>query len=585
MRFDEERQARRRVQRRTAVILTMCTLGIVGMLGRLAYIQFSAHNMQGHDLVASAVEQRREKFELDSGRGDILDRTGASLTGSKLQGLVVLPVWQVNPDYQKLNDLALMLRTDTETLTRQLSEKKEPFLLRLPAAGGELRVVELTDEQVKKVEALQVNGLYAKEVKVRFDDQTVARHVIGFLGEDPNLVANQWGGEYPLDEKVGKMGLEYVYQDVLRGLGISRTIAYYTDAYKQPLNGLGIRESTGENHALNVKTTLNADIQRSVESALNRYNVSSGAVVVMDAETEDVLAMASRPDFDPNQPVIDGGAFPVNKALKAYFPGSIFKSVIAEAALETGVVNPSDTYECPGHIEIGDGTLNCWTTHGTVTAEEAFAQSCNVAFAQMAMKLGREQIDTYSQKFGLGKTVGLSQGDRSPFYGEDTGSVFLKEYSSDRFLANTGIGQEDVRVTPLQAAHLMATIANEGKAGAPRLVQSLHTPDGLLYSEIEPAEKRTVLEKATTRTLKGWMRQVVAAEKGTAHLLHSAKLPVAGKTGTAQTGDPTLHHQWFAGYAPADKPKYVIVVMADSVPDGKARATEQVALQIVNALP
>lgn len=305
----------------------------------------------------------------------------------------------------------------------------------------------------------------------------------------------------------------------------------------------------------------------------------------MDAQAEDVLAMASRPDFDPNQPVIDGGSFPANKALKAYFPGSIFKAVIAEAALETGVVAPSDTFECPGHIDIGDGTLNCWTTHGTVTAEEAFAQSCNVAFAQMAMKLGREQIDAYASMLGFGQTVGLSQGDRSPFYGEDTGSVFLKEYSSDRFLANTGIGQEDVRVTPLQAAHLMATIANEGKSGAPRLVQSLHTPDGLLYSEIKTAEKKSVLEKASSRRLKEWMRQVVAADKGTAHILNGAKMAVAGKTGTAQTGDPRLHHQWFAGFAPYEDPKYVIVVMADSVPDGKARANEQVALQIVNALP
>jgi cell division protein FtsI/penicillin-binding protein 2 len=577
-------KARRRVQRRTAMVLTLCTLGIMGLLGRLGYIQFSAHNMQGHDLIASAVEQRREKFELDSGRGDILDRKGKSLTGSEIRGLVVLPVWQVQPDVQKMNDLALLLHTDTETLTKALSAEQEPFLLRLPAANGEMRVVELSEEQAKQVEALQLNGLYAKMVKVRYDDQTVARHVLGFLGEDPNLVANRWGGEYPLNEKVGKIGLEYVYQDVLRGLGISRTIAYYTDAAKRPVNGLGIRESSGENHALHVKTTLDADIQRSVESAMDRLHLDKGAVIVMDAATEDVLAMASRPNFDPNEPVSDG-QYPVNRALKAYFPGSVFKAVIAEAALEKGLVTPSDTFECPGHLEIGDGTLNCWTKHGTISAEQAFAQSCNVAFAEMAMKLGREQIDEYAEKFGLGHQIGLAQGERTPFYGEEAGSVFLKEYSSDRLLANTGIGQEDVRITPLQAAHLMATIANDGEAGTPRLVQSLHTTDGLLYSEIQTAEKKRVLEKASARELKEWLRQVVAAEKGTARILNGANKPVAGKTGTSQTGDPSLHHHWFAGFAPADKPKYVIVVMAESVPESKSRVTEQVALQVVNALP
>ena len=581
--FDENNN---RMKRRTAGVLTICTLGVLALGGRLFYIQVGApHNMQGHDLVVSAVEQRREKFVLDTGRGDILDRHGVSLTGSAINGIVVLPVWQQNLDHAKINQLAAILNTSTDTLMTALKEKEEPFLLSLPETGtGRKKVVELTKSETDQVTKLELTGIYAKEVKVRYDDQSLARHVIGFLGEDPSLVANTWGGKYPLDERVGKMGLEYQYQDELRGLGLSHTIAYYTDAYKRPLNGLGIRESTGENSALSVKTTLDRDIQASVEGAMNRYGMNKGAVVVLDAQTEDVLAMASRPNYDQNQPMA-GDQYPVNRALKAVFPGSVFKSVIAAAALESGVVKPTDTFDCPGHIDIGDGTLNCWTTHGTITAEEAFAESCNVAFAQMAMKLGRAKIDEYGQKFGLGSPVGLALDGREQFYGEDQGSIFLKPGSSDRFLANTGIGQEDVRMSPLQAAHLMAVVANGGMSGTPRLVESLNTSDGLLYKDFQSPEKKRVIDKTTAYTLKKWTTEVVSAEKGTAHLLANAAMPVAGKTGTAQTGDPNANHQWFAGFAPVDKPKYIIVVMAESVPQSQGRDTEKVALQIINSLP
>lgn len=578
-------QSRKRIQRRIAMLLTLTTLGITALVGRVGYIQIIApHDMQGHDLVASAVEQRREKFELDSGRGDILDRNGASLTGSEIKGIVVLPLWQQYSDWQKINDLATLLHTSTENLVEALRAESEPFLLRLPDMSGEQRLVELNDETAKQVAALEMTGIYAKDVKVRYDNQTLARHVLGFLGEDPNLVANTWGGKYPLNERVGKMGLEYQFQQELRGLGLTSTISYYTDAYKRPLNGLGIRESAEKNHSLSIKTTLDANIQRSVEQAMDQYKLNKGAVVVLDAKTEDVLAMASRPNFDVHRPVI-GEHYPVNRAVKAHFPGSVFKSVIAAAALDQGIVHAEDKFYCPGSIKIGDGTLNCWTKHGELTAEEAFAESCNVAFAQLAMKLGRENIDTYSQQFGLGEKIGLLSDDRVQFYGEDAGSIFLKQYSSDRFLANTGIGQEDVRLTPLQAAHLMAVVANGGEAGRPRLVKSLHTPDGLLYKEYPAADREQVLDKSVALELKKWMRQVVSDDQGTAHLMANADLTVAGKTGTAQTGDPTAHHQWFAGFAPADDPKYAIVVMGESVPDGRTRVTEQVALQIVNALP
>lgn len=574
------------LQRRLVWILALFTLGISALLGRLFYIQvWATDRLYGRDLVAASVAQRRESFAIDPGRGDILDRNGRSLTGSRIRGVLVMPLWKGGPDPGKIGRLAAILRVDPETLRNALMRVERPSLLRLPDPDGKERVFELTEEQAKSVEKLELPGIYAKEVKVRYDDRSLARHVIGFIGQDPELVRNVFGGKYPPDEKIGKMGLEFTFQDDLRGMGPGKTISYFVDAGKRPVNGLGIRMTEEDNRAISVKTTLDADVQKAVEAAVDKHGLKRGAVVVLDAKSEDVLAMASRPQFDQNAPVGKDG-YPDNKAVKAYFPGSVFKIAIAAAALEKGLVRAGDIYECPGFIGIGDGRLNCWTQHGRITAEQGFAQSCNVVFASLAMKLGRPAIEEYAAKFGLGRLIATPVDGKKQLYGEEPGRIFGKRETSSRLLANTGIGQEDVRISPLQAAHMVAAVVNDGQAGSPRLVQELLTsPDGVLYKTFPAEGKKAVLEPETAREIKRWMRQTVESPKGTAHALQGAKAPVAGKTGTAQTGRDGLYHHWFAGFVPADQPRYVIVVMAENVDTGSGgQLVQNVTKEIVDRL-
>lgn len=575
------------VQRRMFVILLLMSFGIAALLGRLFLIQVAdTRSYQGHDLVTEAVSQRREMFLLDSGRGDILDRNGQSLTGGEVHGVLVMPLWQGNIDLAKVNRLAMILHLNTDSLKNALTAIKKPALLRVENLSGKLQTVQIDDTQAQAITDLQMAGIYPKHVKVRYGDDMLARHVIGFLGQDPQLVANSYTGKYPLDERIGKMGLEYTFQEELRGLGRSRAIGYYVDAYDQPINGLGIRVINGQNVALNVKTTLDTNIQRSVEKAMDDHGIKSGAAVILDTQTEEILAMASRPNFDVNQP-IQASNFPVNKAVEATFPGSVFKSVVAAAALEKGVVKPTDTFQCNGSIKIGDGTLNCWTTHGKITAEEGFAESCNVVYATIAMKLGRDTIDQYAKKLGFEQIISEPVDGRTLIYGEAIGSVFRKEYTSLRLLANTGIGQEDVRVSPLQTAHLIAVIANGGMSGHPSLVKDLQTTDtGAVYRQFPDANKQRVLDVKAADELQKWMREVVTAPKGTAHRLDDAKMPIAGKTGTAQTGDPNAYNYWFAGFAPANQPRYAIVVMSDQSTDPQGGvAVQETIKQIVNSLP
>lgn len=576
----------RTMQRRLVLILSIYIFGIAALLGRLFYIQvWARHDLQGRDLVEASVSQRKESFVIDSGRGDILDRDGQSFTGSRIRGVLVMPLWKDETGSEKITQLAKILFALPNQVQQSLASIERPSLLRLPDATGKPQVVEVSEEQAKEIEKLSIPGIYAEAIKTRYDDNSLARHVIGFIGQDPELVSGMFQGKYPINEKVGKMGLEFLYQDELRGLGRAKEISYFTDAEKHPLNGLGMRISDEQNKALSVKTTLDMNVQKTVEQAMDKYRLQNGSVVLLDSKTEDILAMASRPQFDQNHP-LSRNQFPVNKAVEADFPGSVFKTVIAAAALEKGVVQPNETFECPGYIEIGDGRLNCWTTHGTITAEQGFAESCNVVYATLAMRLGRQAIEEYAGTMGLGHSAAQKVNGKSQLYGEDVGRIFAKPETSLRLLANTGIGQEDVRVSPLQAASMIAAVANDGVQRKPRLVQELLTSeDKLLYKRFPLADKQQVLKRETAKELQRWMRETVASPKGTAYFLNDAKVKIAGKTGTAQTGHEQVHHHWFAGYAPADQPKYVIVVMAEDVATNEgSRLVQRIAKEIVNNL-
>lgn len=561
-----------------------CLAAVLG--GRLFFIQVAdAHHYEGHDLVTLSVEQRREQFVVDSGRGNILDRNGQSLTGHTFLGLVVLPPWHPDPRDPRLQQLASALGQPADRTEAALASMKRPGLLSLPGQNGIPAPIELTDAQAAAVLALGLEGILPRQVTVRYNNQSLARHVIGFIGEDPDLVTQVYDGRYPLDEPVGKMGLERVFQEDLRGNGPARTLHFYVDGEGRPLPGLGIRETAEPGTGLNVQTTLDTRLQQIVEDAMDKVGLKKGSAVVLDVHTGDILAMASRPNFDQNHIPSGAAAYPKNLAVEADFPGSVFKIVDAAAALDKGLLSAATPFECKGSIQIGDGVLNCWKVHGGETAEEAFTQSCNVAFAQMAMNLGRNAIDQYAKALGLDQREGQVVNGRDVLDGEDPGSVFVGPGDALRLLANTGIGQENVRISPLQAAVMAATIAADGKRPVPRLVMGLTTVQGDLYRTYSTQSPVQALNPETAREVGRWMRQVVASPQGTGHLLAQAAQEVAGKTGTAQTGNLRLVNQWFVGYFPYDHPQYAVAVDALDVPDNSGlRYPEPVALDIVNAL-
>lgn len=567
-------------KRRLFVMLLCMIAGIMLMMGRLFWIQavsvsdFSSHSI---DLVKRSVIQRERAVELDSGRGQFVDRNGFPLSSETVSALLVNPVRGENPQIQANNrKLARILNISAEEWENYVSNLKAPELWK--GRDGK-NPVPLTENQAKSVQALHSPLANVVPYTLRYPPNSTARHLIGFLSENPQRVREMYAAEInkgymTLDTPLGAAGLERTFDRLLTGIG-PISIGFFTDAKKRELKGIGTRMIGSDNpyYPLQVVTTLDLSIQRQVEALLERMKMREGAVVVLDARNADVAAMASRPNFDPYQvdPYKNDWN---NRALIAVPPGSVFKTVVAAAALEEKAVHPDEEFECKG--ELGKYGFSCWLKqgHGKLTFEQAFAQSCNIAFAKVMQRLNAEKIAAYARELGLEQQVGwvdltkLNGQSLRQLPEEEAGQLFASGTPRDDegVLVQTAIGQRDVRMSPLQAANLVVTLLNGGETLRPRVVRDIRYRNGQLMmtfpEQKEDAEKHISVN--TAKLLLGWMREVVDYGTGTA--LHKAEWKVAGKSGTAQVNNGKVH-QWFVGYGPVDKPRYAVAVVVENVPE------------------
>jgi penicillin-binding protein 2 len=330
----------------------------------------------------------------------------------------------------------------------------------------------------------------------------------------------------------------------------------------------------------NVITTLDLRLQELAEKALEA-KAKRGAIVVVDPNTGDILALASWPTYDPNLfvPSISTEKF---KALQddpnipllprafrsSYPPGSTFKIAVGIAALESGSVRPDDTYECVPSIEIGNLTFHNWKKgdRGALNFIQALTESCDTWFYQVGIKTGAAPIIDWALKLGFGAKCGI------PLRGEVEGRVpndeYMKATHGRRLLngdiANLSIGQGDTQVTPLQMAQAMAIVANGGTFFQARLVQQVQTLDNQIVTAYQVRAKKTLdLSPATLDELRTGMINAVNGAGGTGHGASLDNVEVAGKTGTAQWGPKNKERTaaWFAGFLPSDQPQYAFAAL------------------------
>jgi penicillin-binding protein 2 len=403
----------------------------------------------------------------------------------------------------------------------------------------------------------------------------LASHVLGYLSQiDRWRLTKLSDYGYKTKDIVGMGGIEERYDYYLRqedgGLSVE------VDHQGRFSRVLGFRPAQS---GKDVQLTLDLRIQKITEIALEG---KTGAVVMMDPANGEILAMSSAPNFDPglfvnkaNKSVINLFADPdspfLNRAITGlYPPGSVFKPIVAAAGLETNKINMVTTYNCPGFLAVGRREFKCWDTHLTQNLLQAIAHSCDVFFYKTGLAVGPQAIHDYAVKFGLARTTAIELPYEEP--GFIPNPIWKKIYKFQKWYdgdtANFSIGQGEVLTTPLQICRMMAVFANRGKLVTPYLVKAI---DGVDVSANHCRILPMGLKNSTINNINKGLRGAVSEEKGTANVLANLGVSVAGKTGTAQN-PRGLSHGWFVGYAPYEKPKYVICVFLEHGAHGYSAA-------------
>ena len=448
---------------------------------------------------------------------------------------------------------------------------------------------------------------------------TLASHVVGYIGRvtEDDLKENR--DIYEADDYIGRNGIEYLFEDYLRGTNGIRQIDMDIDGnitaeyiYKEAVAGADIT------------LTIDAGLQRIAENALKdniekiksggfskAYDAKGGAVVVMDVKNGEVLALASYPDYEPelfingistakwNEYNKDDTKALYNRAVQgAYAPGSIFKMVTAIAGLETGNITRTEKILTKGKYPLAHKPV-CWvytdygTTHGWINVSQAIKYSCNYFFYEVGNRMGIETLEKYAKYFGLGEKTGIE------LYGETSGMLATRENLEKTGetwnLGNTlsaSIGQGQNSFSPIQMAKYISMLTNGGKQITPTLVKEIKKTDGTVVSQQEideyvdkkldrPRDEKEDLQidsenlKAVLEGMKG----VTEETDGTAYgAFRNLSIEVGGKTGSAEAG--TYTNGWFAGFAPFDNPEIAIIVLVENA--NKGSYTAEVARKIID---
>lgn len=413
------------------------------------------------------------------------------------------------------------------------------------------------------------DGLRVYLAPQRYGEQCLASHLIGYLNSA---------------ETAGASGIEKAYDAVLQQYAGHILTTF-------PINGRGVYlagdevrvENTTERCAGGVVLTIDREMQEKVEYVASTL-MNKGAVVVLDAGSGEIMTLASYPDFHPGEMAknlerTDGAL--VNRALSSFDCGSVFKIVTALAALESGV-SPAQSYDCAGAITVDGTTFHCHYRlgHQHLTMEEAFAQSCNVYFIQLAQQIGAETLLNMARTLGLTDDIRLADSLTAP-------SAVLpsaQDVSALAALANLSFGQGELLVSPLHIARMTAAIAANGTLPDVSAVLGTVDEEGLWITSYEGGGE-TVISADSVVALRRMMELVVT--EGTGRRAQPSVGTVAGKTGTAETGqlrdgEPVVH-SWFTGYFPADAPRYVITVLVEDWVQGDASAAE-IFREITNKL-
>ncbi len=547
------------------------------LISRLAYLQI----IKGEEYHTLADQNRIRLIKITAPRGTFYDRNGVQLVNNRPGFSVsLMPIDQpVSQDV--IIKLSNILGIQPDEINKKVAKEENPLTPIIVKSDVGPEVVAKIEERKSDLPSV-VLAIQAVRSYIYND---LGAHMFGYVGEinDDELNKGKDKG-YKTGDIVGKSGLERVYDKELRGVDGGEQVE--VDVTGRPIQRLGRKEPIPGNDLM---LTIDARVQKATEESMDRQlkylqnklgnvNAKAGAAVAINPKTGEILAMVSRPAFNPN--LFNGGISEKNwKAINdnpfnpmqnrvingEYPPGSTFKIITGTAALELGKVTPEEKILDTGkHWIIPKGNaMN--EALGWINFQEALSKSDNVYFYEMGNRLGIDNLETYARMFGLGTVTGIN------LPGEAEGLVAnrkykMKVYEEEWYLSETfdaAIGQGFQLATPLQVADVMAQVANGGHRYRPYLVSKIVNPNGQLVKEFKPEEMGTVTISDKTLTLiRNSLRDVALPGGTAAATFEGFPIPIAGKTGTAENphGDD---HGWFVAYAPFNDPQIVVAVLIE----------------------
>lgn len=548
------------IKKRLLLMLLAFTAMITLLLLRIAWIQI----LHGEWYQEKAYDQQTQDRIISPRRGIIYDRNEKEMAVSASVDTI-----SASPQVIK------KLKEDSDMIAQKLSEilktDKEGILKKLKRSSRyewiQRRVSKETGDEVRKwIVDSKIQGIYVDEDSMRFyPNRNLAAHVLGFTNID-----NQ-----------GIDGVERMMEQYLKGVpgkilnevdASGLEVPFKQERHIDPRNGLNV--------VLTIDETIQYLAEKSMEKAIADYKILNGATaIVMDPRTGEILALTSKPDFDPNNPrAAPAGIDPAtwkgnttedikklqetvwrNKAVTdTYEPGSTFKAVTSAAGLQEGVVTPQSPVT-DATVTVGGWRINCWkpNAHGNETFEEGVFNSCNPVFVRVAQSLGIDRFYKYVRGFGFFDKTNID------LPGEAQSIIHKKPTEID--MATAAFGQS-FQITPIQLITAYGAIANGGNLIRPHVVKEVTDTDGTVVKKFEPQVVRNVISQKTADTLKGILEGVVS--KGTGGNAYIKGYRIAGKTGTAETTESRRHISnryiaSFSAFAPADHPVVCVLVVLD----------------------
>lgn len=522
------------IRKRVTLFFLFVSLIMFGLIGRLIYLQLYKSSW----LAENAVDQRVREIPVEAKRGIIYDRNGKPMALSVTSESVYAIPAEIQHPNETAAKLAAILALDKDKLTEKLT-RRQAFIW----------IKRKVDEQTARtVRDLNLPGIgLTQENKRSYPNGSLASHVLGFTGIDSQ----------------GLDGIELTFDSYLKGRQGSIVVEYDARGREIPqAKHRFVAPADGNNVYLTIDSIIQEIVERELEKVMLDTQAKGASIIVLNPCTGEILALANKPDYDPNRFSEYSPKFWRNQAVSnSYEPGSTFKIITAAAAMSQNIVKATDRFYDPGQIEVQGRNIHCWKHggHGSQNFVEVMQNSCNVGLVNIGLRLGRDNFYNYIDGFGFGKLTGID------LPGEAKGIIIARDKVKPINIATMSIGQS-IAVTPIQLLTAVSAVANEGKLLRPQLVREVKSMSGEVVRSFQPDVINEVMSASIARELRGILENVV--EKGTGKNAYLEGFHIAGKTGTAQKVagggySPDKYVASFVGFAPADNPQAAVLVVID----------------------